>query len=211
MIKRNLKNLTVPAIYTLALLVFGTSMYLIQKVVNNKTFEDNSDMEYVDKEIVNDNIYIPVVSQTNIIIKPFIDETVSVSKTFYDYQGESNTQENSIIYYENTYMQNSGIDYKHTEAFEVVSILDGTVIEVTNNEILGQTIKIRHDNDLISTYQSLQELNVKVDDAIVRGQVIATSGTCKLYSSDYNLHFELTHQGKNVNPEDYYNKTTDEL
>ena len=47
MIKRNLKNLTVPAIYTLALLVFGTSMYLIQKVVNNKTFEDNSDMEYL--------------------------------------------------------------------------------------------------------------------------------------------------------------------
>lgn len=211
MIKRNLKNLTVPAIYTLALLVFGTSMYLIQKAVNNQTFDDNKDMEYVDKEIVNDNIYIPVVSQTNIIIKPFIDETVKVSKTFYNYEGETDTQENSIIYYENTYMQNTGIDYKHTEMFEVVAILDGTVIEVTENEILGQTIKIRHDNDLISVYQSLQELNVKTDDKIVRGQVIATSGTCKLYHSDYNLHFELIHQGKNVNPEDYYNKTTDEL
>ncbi|MBQ2872870.1 MAG: M23 family metallopeptidase [Bacilli bacterium] len=211
MIKTNLKNLTVPAIYTLALLVFGTSMYLIQKAVNNQTFEDNTNMEYVDKEIVNDNIYIPVVSQTNIIIKPYINEEVSVSKTFYDYMGESASQENSIIYYENTYMQNSGIDYKHTEMFEVVAILDGTVIEVTNNEILGQTIKIRHENDLISTYQSLEDLNVKVDDTIVRGQVIATSGSCSLYSSDYNLHFELTHQGKNVNPEEYYEKTTDEL
>ena len=211
MIKKNLKNLTVPAIYTLALLVFGTSMYLIQKVVNNKTFEENSDMEYVDKEIINDNIYIPVVSQTNIIIKPFIDEAVSTSKTFYDYLGESNIQENSIIYYENTYMQNSGIDYQNTETFEVVSILDGTVIEVTENEILGQTVKIRHENDLISTYQSIEDINVKVDDMIVRGQAIGTSGKCKLYSSNYNLHFELIHQGKNVNPEDYYNKTTDEL
>ena len=37
-------------------------------------------------------------------------------------------------------MQNSGVDYKYTENFEVVSILDGTVIEVTNNEILGNNI-----------------------------------------------------------------------
>lgn len=212
MTKRNLKNLTVPTIYALALLVFGTSMYLIQSVVNNKTFEDNNDnMEYVDKEIVNDNIYIPVVSETNIIIKPYINEEVSISKSFYDYTGATEQQENSIIYYENTYMQNSGIDYKHTEMFEIVAILDGTVIEVTNNEILGTTIKIRHENDLISTYQSLANINVKVDDVIARGQVIGTSGTCSLYSSESNLHFELTYQGKNVNPEEYYNKSTDEL
>jgi len=212
MIKRNLKNLTVPAIYTLALLVFGTSMYLVQKVVNKQTFDDTNDnMEYVDKEIVNDNIYIPVVSQTNIIIKPYLNEEVSVSKSFYDYNGETESQENSIIYYEDTYMQNSGVDYKHKETFEVVSILDGTVIEVTNNEVLGTTIKIRHDNDLISTYQSLSNINVNTDDVVVRGQVIGTSGTCSLYNSDSNLHFELTHQGKNVNPEEYYNKSTDEL
>ena len=31
---------------------------------------------------------------------------------------------------------------------------------VTNNEILGTTIKIRHENDLISTYQSLSETTV---------------------------------------------------
>lgn len=212
MIKRNLKNLTVPVIYTIALLVFGTSMYLVQKVVNKQTFENNSaDMEYVDKEIVNDNYYIPVVNQTNIIIKPYLNEEVSMSKSFYNYQGETETQENSIIYYEDTYMQNSGIDYKHTEAFEVVSILDGTVIEVTTNEILGNTVKIRHENDLISTYQSLSNINVNVDDTVKRGQVIGTSGTCSLYSTDSNLHFELTHQGKNVNPEEYYNKSTDEL
>mgnify|MGYP003298010457 CR=1 FL=1 len=108
-------------------------------------------------------------------------------------------------------MQNSGVDYKHTEVFEVVSILDGTVIEVTDNEILGKTIKIRHNNDLVSTYQSLSQVNVNVDDVVVRNQVIGTSGTCKLYGTDSNLHFELTYQGKNINPEEYYDKTTDEL
>ena len=213
MIKRKFKKATVPAIYTLALLVFGTSVYLVQKAVNTQKFEDktNEEMEYVDKEIVNDDIYIPVVVQTNIITKPYINESVTISKTFYDPNGESENQENSIIFYENTYMQNSGIDYKHTENFEAVSILDGTVIEVTNNEILGSTIKIRHENDLVSTYQSLSEITVKVDDVVVKGQIIGMSGTCKLYSKDFNLHFELTHQGKTVNPEEYYNKSTDEL
>ena len=93
-------------------------------------------------------------------------------------------QENSIIYYENTYIQNSGIDYKHPNQFEIISILDGTIIEVSNNELLGTTVKIRHENDLISTYQSLSQVNIKVDDVVLRGQVIGTSGTSKIYSTD---------------------------
>ena len=211
MIKRKLKNLTVPTIYAVALLIFGTSMYLVQKVVNTESFETDNEMEYVDKEIVNDNIYVPVVVQTNIIIKPYSNGEVTVNKTFYDYNKETEQQENAIIFYENTYMQNSGVSYKHTEKFDVVAILDGTVIEITDNEILGKTIKIRHENDLVSTYQSLSELNIDVDDSVVRGQVIGTSGTCSLYNNDSNLHFELAYQGKNVNPEEYYDKSTDEL
>lgn len=211
MIKRKLKKLTVPAIYGLALLVFTSSIYLVQKAVNKQTFENNENIEYVDKEIVTDNIYIPVVVQTNIITKPYINGEVTINKTFYDINNSEDIQENSIIFYENTYMQNSGVSYKYTNNFEIVSILDGTVIEVTENEILGITIKIRHENDIVSTYQSLSVANVKVDDVVVRGQIIGTSGTCKLYNSESNLHFELTYQGKNINPEEYYNKSTDEL
>ena len=72
-------------------------------------------------------------------------------------------------------------------------------------------LKIRHSNDLISTYQCLSEVNVNKDDTVLRGQVIGKSGTCNLYSTDYNLHFELSYQGKNVNPEESYNKTEGEL
>lgn len=209
--KIKLKNLTVPAIYALTIFVFGTSMYLIQRVVNNNKFESNEEMEYVDKEIVTDNEYIPVVNPTPTIIKPFLNNEVAISKTFYDYLGETSSQENSIIFYENTYMQNSGVDYTYKETFDIVSILDGTVIDVIDNEILGKTIKIRHNNDLISTYQSLSEVNVNKDDTVLRGQVIGKSGTCSLYSNNSNLHFEIYYQGKNVNPEEYYNKSQDEL
>lgn len=209
--KTKFKKLAVPTIYGIALLVFGTSMYLVQKVVNRQTFETNGDMEYVDKEIVNDNIYVPVVVQTNIITRPYYNGEVSINKEFYDYNKPQESQENAIIFYENTYMQNSGVSYKNKENFEVVSILDGTVIEVTDNEILGKTIKIRHENDIVSTYQCLSQVNINIDDIVTRGQVIGMSGTSSLYTTDSNLHFELTYQGKNINPEDYYDKSTDEL
>lgn len=211
MVNRKLKNLVVPGIYALAIFVFGMSMYLIQRVVNNSRFKSNDEMEYVDKEIVTDNEYIPVVNQNTTIMKPFLNEGVTVNKSFYNYEEDKENQENSIIFYENTYMQNSGIDYKHTEVFEVIAVLDGTVIEVSENEILGQTVKIQHSNSLISTYQSLSEVSVKKDDTVLRGQAIGKSGTSSLYSQDSNLHFELYYQGKNVNPEEYYNKTQDEL
>lgn len=209
--KKRFKRFVVPTMYTIAIATFGTSMYFIQKVVNKNQFESNDNMEYVDKEIVTDNEYIPVVNEQLTILKPFSNESVTISKTFYNYEGESKNQENSIIFYENTYMQNTGIDYTLNQSFDIISILDGVVLEVTDNEILGKTIKIKHDNDLISTYQSLSEVKVKKDDTVIRGQVIGKSGTSSLYSKDYNLHFELCYQGKNVNPEEYYNKTKDEL
>ncbi len=209
--KRNLKLLVVPAIYALAITIFGVSMYLIQSIVNNNRFSSNENMEYVDKEIVTDNEYIPVVSIDNTILRPYSSSSVKLNKNYYNYQGKEEEQENSIIIYKDTYMQNSGVDYTSTEVFPIISVLDGTVIEVTDNEVLGKTIKIRHNNDLISTYQSLGEVNVKQDDTVLRGQVIGQSGTSNLYNKDYNLHFELTYQGKNINPEDSYNKTEFDL
>ena len=50
--KTKLKHFAVPAIYAIALLVFGTSMYLVQKVVNRQTFEINEDMEYEETDLI---------------------------------------------------------------------------------------------------------------------------------------------------------------
>ena len=211
MMKKNFKLFAVPAIYVIAVLVFGTSMYLIQRAVNGNRLENNEDMEYVDKEIVTDNEYIPVVVTENTIMRPFLNDSVTINKRFYNYNDESKYQENAIIIYKDTYMQNSGVDYKLNEVFDVISVLEGTVIEITDNEILGKTIKIRHSNDLISTYACLSEINVNKDDTILRGQLIGKSGTCNLYSNDSNLHFELLYQGKNINPEESYNKAESEL
>ena len=207
--KRKMKKLVVPTIYLTAILVFGTSVYLIQKIVNKQTFSTEQNLEYVDSEIVEEDFYVPVVMQTNIITRPYFSSSVTINKKFYDYKEEN--QEESIIFYENTYIQNSGTSYKRNEIFGVRATIDGNVIDITDNEILGKTIRIKHQNDIISTYQCLSSTNINIGDYVVRGQTIGMSGTSQLYNDNYNLHFELTYQGKNINPELYYDKSTDSL
>lgn len=209
--QRKFKKYVVSSFYILAVVIFSGSIYLLEKKINNKQFKDRDNIQYVDDEIISENEYIPVIVEDNTIMKPFLIDQINVNKSYYNYEGDTSSQENSIIFYENTYLQNSGIDYSSQETFDIISILDGTVIEVSDNEILGKTIKIKHSNDIISTYQSLSNVSIKEKDNVVRGQVIGQSGTCNLYKNNYNLHFELYNKWKNVNPEDYYNKSVDEL
>ena len=109
-------------------------------------------------------------------------------------------------------MPNSGIDYVLPEKFDVLSILDGEVIEVKEEELLGKSITIRHDTDLISVYQGLSEITVEKNEHVSIGQIIGKSGTNELNKNLGNhLHFELMYKGQTVDPEDYYDKKISEL
>ena len=141
------------------------------------------------------------------IIKPYTDENVQTLKYFYDYMGEAETQEKSILYHENTYIQNSGMDFGLENTFEVVAILDGTVVDVREDELLGTVVEIKHDNDFISSYQSLSEVSVKKNDTIKQGQIIGKSGTNTIDQDLGNhLHFELYKSGSIVDPNKYFNQ-----
>ena len=133
-------------------------------------------------------------------------------KAFYDYQADAKEQEKSLILSENTYIQSSGASYGGKENFEVVAILDGTVTDVKEDNLLGKIIEISHGNEVISVYQSLSDVKVKKDDKITQGQVIGTSGTANIDKDLGNhLYFELIVKGSNVNPEEYYDKKINEL
>ena len=214
--KGKIKSLVVPGIYALSLIMFIFSMYFVKELVSNTLLADNNsfneETDFVDGEIIDSNQYLPVVDVKETIIKPFTSADVKVNKGFYDYQDEAASQQESIIYYENIYMQNSGIDYSSNSIFDVISILGGTVIDVKNDDVLGTIVEIRHTNELISIYQSLGETTVKVDDEVVQGQVIGKSGKSNLNVDVPNcLHFELYYMGKIVNPEDYYDKNLTDL
>lgn len=216
--RRKLKPFVVPFMYGVSIMMLVGSVYCIERIINNTVFISNEvdDVENINLDEYNNLEYdyedIPVINADSMIIRPYLNGDVKIVKNYYDYQSESSAQENSIIYYGNTYMQNSGVDYGLDDVFDVVSILDGTVIEVIDDEIMGKTVKIKHSNDLISVYQSLGDVFVKVDDKIVQGVVIGTSGESNVSPElSRHLHFELYYKGSVVNPENYYDKYVGEL
>ena len=215
--KRKLKPFVVPAVYILSLAMLLTSVYFIEKIINNVVFksEDVTEVEEVedvvseDTDVTND---MPVVNTEPQIIKPYVNESVKVVKNYYDYQADNASQEESILYYGDTYMQNSGVDYASDAEFEVVSILDGVITEIVDDEIMGKTVKIKHSNDLVSVYQSMGTVDFKVNDNVGQGAIIGVSGENNISRDLGNhLHFELYYKGNVVNPDDYYGKLTSEL
>ena len=132
---------------------------------------------------------------------------MATTKYFYNYQADNATQEKSILYHEDTYIQNSGMDFTKNETFEVIAVLDGTVINIKDDELLGKIVEVQHENNLVSSYQSLGEVSVKKNDTVKQGQVIGKSGTNSIDKELGNhLHFELYLNSQVVNPEDYFDK-----
>ena len=204
MTKRKLKSFVIPSI-AIFLIMLGTFISIVSMKESGKKDEPLENVDFVTGTVVNDNI--PVINTTVKVIKPYTDESVTVGKYSYDYKGTKEQQEKSIIYHENTYLQNSGIDFISQNVFDVVSILPGTVADVSDNESLGKTVQIKHDNGYVSVYQSLSEVSVKKGDSISQGQTIGKSGTNELDKEMGNhLHFELYANGQVVDPMLYLDK-----
>lgn len=206
------RRLKKPVVYSLCALGFvmllGT-LYLVESLMTTSSFNGLDD-DYVNETIFGDEV--PVVNTPEIIIRPYVDKNIAVLKSYYNYKDEAKNQENSLLFFENTYLQNSGVSYGREDVFEVVSILDGTVTSIIDDKTLGKIVEITHSNDMISIYQSLSEINVTENQEIKQGMIVGKSGTCNLEKDLNNhLHFELIIKGLVVNPEDYYDKKVSEI
>lgn len=201
MIKKKVKIKLVPLMIAVLLVPILVTVVFLN--VNMK--EEPIEPDFVTDTIVEE--VVPVIDTTKRIIRPYRDLSVKVLKNFYDYQSDETLQKNSIIVHENNYIQNSGIDYGTDTEFEVISILEGTVINVKEDDSLKGTVEIKHDNGYVSVYQSLKDIKVKKDQVINQGQVLGTATTNQLDKELGNhLHFELIISGQNVNPEIYLDK-----
>lgn len=169
----------------------------------------------VDELLENNNIKVPflndeepVTSTVMTISKPFNDTNVKTSVEFYDSTKEN--QEKAIIVIDKTYIPNKGILYKNDQKFDVLSIYDGIVAEIGKDDLIGNFVKIKHDNNLVSIYKILDNINVKKGDYVKKGDKLGDSGTSPIEKGNLLL-FEIKIDNINVNPEDYYNKTIKEI
>ena len=90
--------------------------------------------------------------------------------------------------------------------------MDGKVINVKKDELLGNIIEIEHDNNIVSVYQSVSEVKVKKNQIVKKGEVIALSGESNI-NKDLKSHllFELLINNNIVNPENYIGKSISNL
>ena len=153
----------------------------------------------------NDTNITPTVSVSKTIIRPYTSTDVSATIPYYNIDGTNDEQAAALIYYEGIYMQNTGVLYTSNNAFDVVSILDGTVKNIKEDSLMGNIVEIEHTNNLTTVYQSLGEVKVKVGDKVKQGDIIATSGQNKIATDTSNaLHFEVFYKGEVFNPEEFY-------
>lgn len=202
---RRLKKPVLYGIYALGVIGVVATFSLAYNSVSKSQLQDEED-QYVSSTIFDKTE--PVVADKTILKRPYSDAEVHLVKGFYDYKADEESQKNAIIYHENTYLQSSGASYGGKENFDVVAVLDGTVLEVKKDDLLGNVVQIRHENETISTYQSLSEVSVQKGSAVKQGDVIGKSGTNNVETDlGSHLHFELILNGVTVNPEEYFDKT----
>ena len=205
-----------PVLYGVYVLGFALLIGLIyyadfaNRSLENQNKEDDN-YQYVSRLFDDDTI--PVVSTESTIIRPYTDSNVKVVKNFYNYKGTEEEQENSIINYEQTYIQNKGVIYGGiTDGFDVISVLPGTVTNVKEDKLLGTIVEIQNTDKIITEYQGLTDVALKVNDRINQGDVIGRSGETNI-NKDLGKHviFQLKINNNYVNPEEYYEKNINEL
>ncbi len=207
---KRLKRFVLPTVYVMVIGVLFISISFLGNILQSK-------VEYGNMAVsaLKDNV-TPVGKTDNVveskIERPYVSSNVSISKSFYDMTDDEAKQQNSLVYYENTYLQNSGVLYSSTSAFDVISAFDGKVTNVSKDEILGNFVEITHNPNLKTIYYSLSEVQVKKDDTVMSGDVLGKSGDNSLNGETENcLLFEVYHNGTAIDPEDFYNMSIEDL
>lgn len=209
--KYKLKGWVVFSVYVVSIVTIISSLYLVGKTLQGMIYSNES-LSYVYRGLIDDAVPVISTTKNKKIIMPYQDETVKIIKNFYDKDSDNITQENSLILYENTYMPNTGIMYGSDNVFDVLAVLDGTIESVTTDDILGNIITIRHTNNLTTTYESLNNVDVIVGQAVNQGDIIGKSGTNKVDASASSMMlFEVNFNGNNINPSKIYDKEINEL
>ncbi|MBO7155854.1 MAG: M23 family metallopeptidase [Clostridia bacterium] len=164
-----------------------------QPDINNNGNQDNVTVtpptdEIPDTGVVNpDPIVFGLPVSAGTIIKDYTMDTLVWSSTLKQYQ------------------VHDGIDFNAEDGASVVSVYDGTVIEVSYNALHGNVVKVDHGDGLVTSYSSLEEPSVSVGQIVYKGTklgTVSTSATAEM-SDGAHVHFNVSLDGQTVSPYDY--------
>ena len=103
----------------------------------------------------------------------------------------------------------TGIDVACQEGAEVFASADGTINNIYSDPMLGYTIEIKHNNEIITRYSNLDPnlaVGLNVGDTVKQGDKIGFVGDSSVseLAEEAHLHFEVVVKDVKVNPLDYF-------
>ena len=117
----------------------------------------------------------------------------------------------------NDYRAHVGVDIAAPIGSAVVAMSDGKISNIYSDPMMGMTVSIDHGNGLFTHYKNLAN---EIPEGIVKGATIkagtvigAVGDTSLIELADAeHLHFEITKNGKNIDPTEYlkFDKVTTE-
>lgn len=101
----------------------------------------------------------------------------------------------------------NGVDIGADAGTAVCAAADGTVYAVYEDDTMGMTVVINHEDGYTTQYSSLgAEVTVAPGDGVTMGQSIGTVGTTALLETTLgnHVHFSVTRNGEPVDPADFF-------
>ena len=100
----------------------------------------------------------------------------------------------------------NGIDLAAEEGAPVMAAADGEVYTVYEDDTLGHTVVIRHNDGYTTCYSSLSEaVTVKPGDQVSLGHTIGYAADSAIVESSLgsHVHFSVTHYDEPMDPEEF--------
>lgn len=165
-----------------------------------------------------DSGLVEIPGLTDIVEEPVIEEAPEVlpqTFVFTEEEGLIAPVANEVLMHfnmDNTvyfatldqYKYNPAVIYKAEVGNQVVTCADGIVVDMYQNEELGQVVVLDLGNGYQATYGQLKDVNVVIGSTVTAGQPIANVADPTIYYSveGANVYFSLTKDGVAVNPEE---------
>ncbi|MBM4195967.1 MAG: hypothetical protein FJ197_02550 [Gammaproteobacteria bacterium] len=102
--------------------------------------------------------------------------------------------------------QHRGIDFAARAGAEIVSVAGGVVTWAGTRQGYGRMIEVTHGNGYVTRYAHNARNLVVVGDHVQKGEIIALIGATGRATGS-NLHFEVWHNGRPVDPARFVRQT----
>ncbi|MFE3972718.1 MULTISPECIES: peptidoglycan DD-metalloendopeptidase family protein [unclassified Peribacillus] len=201
------------AIYIASAAIILAAAFLLQNSFNDSAKDGKEESAETGKNYNQPSVEVNSNLETIKMPVADADKTV-IKKQFYDVNADEKAQEEALVFYNNRYEQNKGIDIamKDGKSFDVKASLSGNVSKVQDDALLGNLVEVQHEDGVVTRYQSVKDIKVAVGDKVKQGQAIATAGKSQINEeAGVHVHFEIRKDNIALNPLDFVDKQASAL